>query len=151
VSSSYDDTAIDPIAYSITAIPAPGKDVHEVEQAVDGVIQDLLKNGVTDAEVADAKTRLQAQAILARDSLSGPAHSIGEAVATGQSIEDVENWPDDIAAVTTAQVNEAMRGVLGNGVTGVTGWLLPADGNTRAPTDAAAAANTVPAASGPIR
>ena len=151
VSSSYDDTAIDPIAYSITATPAPGKDVREVEQAVDGVIQDLIKNGVTDAEVADAKTRLQAQAILARDSLSGPAHSIGEAVATGQSIEDVENWPDDIAAVTPAQVNEAMRGVFGNGVSGVTGWLLPADGNTKAPTDATAAANTVPASSGPIR
>jgi zinc protease len=151
VSSNYDDTAIDPIAYAISAIPAPGKDVAEVERAVDGVIQDLLKNGVTDAEVADAKTRLQAQAILARDSLSGPAHSIGEAVATGQSIDDVENWPDDIAAVTTAQVNEAMRGVFGNGVTGVTGWLLPADGNTKAPTDAVASANTVPAASGPIR
>ena len=72
-------------------------------------------------------------------------------MATGQTIDDVENWPDDIAAVTTAQVNEAMRGVFGNGVTGVTGWLLPADGNTRAPSDAAAAANTVPAASGPIR
>jgi zinc protease len=155
VSSNYDDTAVDPIAYSISATPAPGKDIAEVEKAVDGVIQDLLKNGVTDAEVADAKTRLQAQAILARDSLSGPAHSIGEAVSTGQSIDDVENWPDDIAAVTTEQVNTAMRGVFGPGptgeVTGVTGWLLPADGSTKAPTDAVAAANTVPVASGPIR
>jgi zinc protease len=124
--------------------------VAEVEKAVDMVIQTLLKGGVTDAEVADAKTRLEAQAILARDSLSGPAHSIGEAVATGQTIDDVENWPDDIAAVTTAEVNDAMRAVLGPEGASVTGWLLPAEG-TKAPVDAAAAANTVPVSSGPIR
>jgi zinc protease len=151
VSSSYDDTAVDPIAYEVDATPAPGKDLAEVEKAIDDVIQDLLKNGVTDSEVADAKTRLQAQAIVARDSLMGPAHSIGEAVATGQSIDDVENWPDNIAAVTKDQVNAAIQGVFGNGATGVTGWLLPANGNSRAPTDAAAAANTVPVSSGPIR
>jgi len=149
-SSSYDDTALDPIAYDISASPAPGKDVADVEKGVDIVIRELLKNGVTDAEVADAKTRLQAQAILARDSLDGPAHSIGEALSTGQTIDDVENWPDDIAAVTTAEVNEAMRGVLGDNAVSTTGWLLPKEG-TKAPLDAADAANTVPTSSGPIR
>jgi zinc protease len=149
-SSSYDDTAIDPIAYDVTATPAPGKDIADVEKGVDQVIQTLLKGGVTDAEVADAKTRLEAQAILARDSLSGPAHSIGEALATGQTIDDVENWPDDIAAVTAADVNDAMRAVLGPDGASVTGWLLPAEG-TKAPMDAAAAANTTPVPAGPIR
>ena len=149
-SSSYDDTAVDPVAYDVAATPAPGKDVAEVEKAVDAVIETLLKGGVTDAEVADAKTRLEAQAILARDSLSGPAHSIGEAVATGQTIDDVENWPDDIGAVTTAEVNAAMRAVFGPDGASVTGMLLPAEG-TKAPMDAAAAANTVPVSSGPIR
>ncbi len=149
-SSSYDDTALDPIAYDISASPAPGKDIADVEKGVDTVIQTLLKGGVTDAEVADAKTRLQAQAILARDSLDGPAHSIGEALSTGQTVDDVENWPDDIGAVTTAEVNDAMRAVLGPDGASATGWLLPAQG-TKAPMDAAAAANTVPVASGPIR
>jgi zinc protease len=149
-SSSYDDTAIDPIAYDVSATPAPGKDIADVEKGVDMVIQTLLKSGVTDTEVADAKTRLEAQAILARDSLSGPAHSIGEALATGQTIDDVENWPDNIASVTTADVNEAMRAVLGPNGASATGWLLPAEG-TKAPMDAAAAANTVPVAVGPIR
>ncbi|MDB5396636.1 MAG: peptidase [Rhodospirillales bacterium] len=149
-SSSYDDTAIDPTAYDISATPAPGKDVADVEKGVDLVIRTLLKDGVTDAEVADAKTRLEAQAILARDSLSGPAHSIGEAVSTGQTIDDVENWPDNIAAVTTADVNEAMRAVLGPDGVSVTGWLLPTEGS-KAPMDAAAAANTTPIPVGPIR
>ncbi len=149
-SSSYDDTALDPIAYDISANPAPGKDIAEVEKAVDLVIQTLLKGGVTDSEVSDAKTRLQAQAILARDSLDGPAHSIGEALSTGQTIDDVENWPDNIGAVTTDEVNAAMRAVLGPDGASVTGWLLPSQG-TKAPMDAVAAANSAPVASGPIR
>ena len=148
--SSYDDTAIDPVAYGIYASPAPGKDIAEVEKGVDGEIRRLVDAGVTEAEVADAKTRLEAEAILARDSLDGPAHVIGEALATGQSIADVEDWPDNIAAVTTAEVNEAIRSVFGAGAIAGTGWLLPAQG-TKAPLDAAAAANATPVDAGPIR
>ena len=76
VGSSYDDTAVDPVAYGIYGDPAPGKDIADLEKGIDEVIQTLLKDGVTEAEVADAKTRLEAEAILARDSLasllSGP-------------------------------------------------------------------------------
>jgi zinc protease len=150
VDSSYDDTALDPIAYDVDGKPAPGKDIADVEKGIDAVIQTLLKGGVTDAEVADAKTRLEAQAILARDSLEGPAQSIGEALSTGQTIDDVENWPDDIAAVTTAEVNDALKAVLGPSGTYATALLLPESG-TKAPLDAADAANTTAVSSGPIR
>jgi zinc protease len=148
--SSYDDTALDPIAYDIFASPAPGKDVAEVEAGVDQVIASLLKDGVTAAEVSDAKTRLEAQAILARDSLMGPAQSIGEALTTGQTIDDIENWPEAIAAVTQDEVNAAIRSVFGPKGASATGWLLPAEG-TKAPLDAVAAANTVSTPSGAFR
>jgi zinc protease len=148
--SSYDDTALDPVAYGIYASPAPGKDIAEVESGVDTVIATLLKDGVTADEVKDAKTRLEAQAILARDSLSGPAHSIGEALTTGQSIDDIENWPDDIASVTQDDVNTAMREVFGPKAMSATGWLLPAEG-TKAPMDAVAAANSTTVQSGAFR
>jgi zinc protease len=148
--SSYDDAAVDPIAYGVYASPAPGKDIADVEKGVESVVQALLKDGVTDAEVADAKTRLEAGAILARDSLEGPAHSTGEALSTGQNIDDIENWPDDIAAVTTADVNAALRDVLGPKGVYATGWLLPSVG-TKAPLDAVEAANTNAVSTGPIR
>ncbi len=148
--SSYDDTALDPGAYDIYASPAPGKDIADVEKGVEGVIAKLLKDGVTEAEVNDAKTRLEAQAIVARDSLEGPAHSIGEALTTGQTVDDVENWPENIAAVTSADVNAAMRSVFGPEGVFATGWLLPAQG-TKAPLDAAAAANTNPVPTGAFR
>ena len=150
IGSSYDDTAIDPVTFGIYGSPAPGKDIADVEKAVEGEIQKVLKEGVTEAELKDAKTRLEADAILARDSLDGPAHSIGEALATAQGIDDIENWPENIDAVTLADVNDAVRTLFGDKNVSATGWLLPAAG-TKAPVDAAAAANTVPVVSGPIR
>ena len=150
VGSSYDDTAVDPVAYGIYGDPAPGKDIADLEKGIDEVIQTLLKDGVTEAEVADAKTRLEAEAILARDSLDGPAHSIGEALTTGQTIDDVENWPDNIAAVTRDDVNAAMRAVFGKDATAATGWLLPLEG-TKAPLNAVDAANKTPVSSGAFR
>ena len=148
--SSFDDTAVDPIAFGIYATPAPGKDVAELEKAVDAEVQRVLKDGVTDAEVADAKIRLQAEAILARDSLDGPAHSLGEALATGQDVDDVENWPDNIAAVTTADVTEAARALFAPDNPSATGWLLSPQGS-RAPLDAMASGNITSGSAGPIR
>lgn len=148
--SSYNDTAIDLSAIGLYASPAPGKDIADVEKAIDGEIQRVLKDGVTEQEVADAKTRLQAAAILARDSFMGPAFSFGTSLTTGQDIADVEDWPDNIASVTVAEVNAAIRGVFGPRNISATGWLLPAQG-TKAPLDATQAANTTAPSMGPIR
>jgi zinc protease len=148
--SSYNDTALDPISFGVFGNPAPGKDIKDVEKAIDGEIAHAVKDGVTDAEVADSKTRLEAQAIFARDSLEGPAQSLGESLVTGQSIDDVENWPDNIAAVTPADVNDALRAVFKPDNPAATGWLLPPEG-TRAPTGAVVAANPPPVSLGPIR
>ena len=56
----------------------------------------------------------------------GPAggqlnHELGAALATGQTIEDVESWPERIEAVTREQINEAARAVMieSNSVTGL--------------------------------
>jgi zinc protease len=149
--SSYDDTTLDPDTYGIFASPAPGQDMTDLEKGIDGVIATVLKDGVTEAEVNDAKTRLEADAILARDSLDGPAQSIGQALATGQEISDVEDWPENIDKVTLADVNAAMRGLLGqDSAVAATGWLLPMEG-TKAPLDAVAAANKPPETSGAFR
>ena len=81
---------------------------------------------MTAEEVATAKKRMLTEAAYARDSLSGPANALGQALATGQSIDDVESWPVRIDAVTAEQVNAAARAVLGKN-NHVTGLLLPAN------------------------
>lgn len=132
VNLSYNPAALDLGTLSISATPAPGQDVAAVEKAVDAEIARLLSGGVTDAEVASAKTRLRRDAIFARDSLQGPAYAFGLALTTGQTVQDVEEWPDRINAVTTEQVNAAARLVLGQG-NHATGILLPAAAAAPAP------------------
>ena len=85
----------------------------------------LLKDGVTETEVSDAKRRLAASAIFARDSLDGPARILGGAVANGQRVEDVEDWPARIAAVDKAAIDAAARKLFDINWS-VTGILRPA-------------------------
>lgn len=75
-------------------------------------IEEILRDGVTEDEVARAIIRLTDAAELAKDSFQGIARTLGAAVTIGRTAQDVEDWPDRIAAVTVDQVNDAMRAVL---------------------------------------
>lgn len=120
----YSPDAVDLATFGIGASPAPGVDVAALEAAVDAEIAELVANGVTEAELESAKTLLLADAIKARDSLSTPARTIGAALATGSTLEDVEAWPDHIRAISVEQVNAAARQVL-DARRSVTSILLP--------------------------
>lgn len=113
-----------PGSFGFYGTPLPGKSVGDVEKAMEEQIAQLLKNGVTEKEVAEAATRLQNAAIFARDGLHGPATIVGEALAIGLSLDDVEGWPARIAKVTVADVNKAIKRVLGRKGS-VTALLLP--------------------------
>ncbi len=126
---SYNPTTRGAATLEVQATPVPGGEIGKTELALTAEIDTLLKDGVTDEEVATAKKRMLAAAVYARDSLQGPAYAIGMALATGRTIDDIESWPDRIAAVTTTAVNAAARAVLG-AQGGVTGQLLPADATT---------------------
>ncbi|AUN28841.1 M16 family metallopeptidase [Niveispirillum cyanobacteriorum] len=148
VNLSYNPNALDLGTLSISATPAPGQDVAAVEKALDAELAKLLSGGVTDAEVASAKVRLRRDAVFARDSLQGPAYAFGVALTTGQTVADVEAWPDRIAAVTREQVEQAAKLVLGQD-NHVTGILLPAA--TPAPVQAAAPAAPPAAPAAPAK
>ena len=107
--ASYSPDLYDLSSFTIHAVPVPGGDMAAVEAAIDAAIAQLIDSGVTEDEVTRAIARLQAEAIKARDSISGPAHLVGRALAAGESIEDIETWPDRIGAVTVADVNNAAR------------------------------------------
>ena len=90
-------------------VPPPGTDAAIVEKATDEEIARLLRDGVTEAELAAAKKALLSDAIKARDSVAGPARIIGASLTTGSTIEDIEEWPDRIQAVT-ADAGQDRRG-----------------------------------------
>ena len=86
-----------------------------LEKNIEAELARLLTGGVTEREVIRAKARMQAQAVYARDSLQGGARVLGAALAIGMTVDDVEEWPDRIGAVTVEAVNAAARAVLKEG------------------------------------
>lgn len=110
--ASYMPDRYDLSEFGFYATPNPGVSMTALKDAMETEIAKLVRDGVRASEVERAKTRLIDNAAYARDSLSEGAYALGQALATGQKIEDVENWPERIGAVTLEQVNEALRAVL---------------------------------------
>ncbi len=120
----YGPGSLGPATFVFAGSPRPGTPVSEFEQAMEEAIQELLDQGVTGEEVEKAKTRLVDSAVFGRDSLRAGAHAFGSALTSGRTIEDVESWPQRIAAVTREQIEEAARAVMREGGS-VTSLLLP--------------------------
>ncbi len=110
--SYYDSSAYDRSVFGLYASPRQGIELEELERALRAEVATLLSEGVTAEEVANAKQRLVAAAVYARDNLSTAPRVLGEALAVGLTIEDVEAWPERIEAVTLEQVEAAARAVL---------------------------------------
>lgn len=126
-SANYDGNAITYGTFNIFAQPAQDVGLDKLEAAIDGELDRLLKDGVTDDEVTRAKSRLVDQAALARDSLRRGTYAVGQALTTGRTVEDVESWPDRIKAVTTDEVMAAARAVI-KPERSVTGLLMHGEG-----------------------
>jgi zinc protease len=124
VSAGYDADAYDLGTFALAVTPRPGVSLADIEKAVDAQIERLLKDGVTEDEVANAREHLQESAIYSRDSLGSAASIIGAALSIGRTIDDVESWPDRISKVTAAEVNAAAHTVLKD-VNSVTTTLKP--------------------------
>lgn len=98
--------------FSLYASPRDPADLAKAEAALDVEVALLLKDGITESELAEAKNRLLMEAAKARDSLNGPALLVAEALAGGETMADIQAWPDRIKAVTAADVMHAARAVL---------------------------------------
>jgi zinc protease len=123
-SAYYDADAVDTTSFSVRVNARPGVDIAAVEAAVEEEVARVVRDGVTADEVARSIARMQAAAVLGRDSIPNAARVFGEVLSTGGTVDDVEAWPDRIAAVTADQVNAAARAVL-RPERSATGLLLP--------------------------
>lgn len=122
----YQGSSLDQSTFRLYASPRPGGDLDRLEAALDAALAGFVEEGVTAAEVDRVKQRMIAEAVYARDSLTTAVRVFGSALTTGSSIEDVEAWPERIAAVTPEAVEAAARLVL-DPRRSVTGHLLPAE------------------------
>jgi len=122
--AGYDGFAVDPTNFYISIAPVDGLDPDAAEAALDQVLADFLKEGPDPAQLERVKTQIRAAQVYEQDSAHGRAYEYGQGLATGLTVEDVNDWPDELAAVSAEDVMEAADLVLNSTAT-VTGWLLP--------------------------
>jgi zinc protease len=126
--AGYGPASVGLAAFDLSVHPAPQKSIAEIETALDAEVKKLLDNGVSAEEVERAQNQLLAAAIYSQDSLASGPRLYGALLGVGSSIEDVEAWPQRIAAVTPAEVLAAARHVWRDEAQ-VTSLLLPAEGS----------------------
>ncbi|HLH12020.1 MAG TPA: pitrilysin family protein [Methylovirgula sp.] len=121
----YIGTALDDTRFYIYAMPAPGVSLEALDAEVEKIIADVARNGIDEADLARAKTRLVADAIYAQDNQSTLAQWYGASLTTGLTLEDIAAWPERIEAVTAADVTKALHFL--DRQRSVTGFLLPVE------------------------
>jgi len=105
----YSDTALDYGKFGVFAAPKPGVKLETVEAALDAVLEDVMAHGITADELERAKTDLVADAVYAQDNQATLARWYGAGLATGESVDAIRAWPDDVRAVTTDAVRDVAR------------------------------------------
>ncbi len=120
----YDGDARDASRFGFWIVPANGRTADEAEAALRAEIDLLRAEGVTSDELERATRRIASELIYSRDNVAGLARWYGAWLAVGLTVEQVEAWPERVAAVTVEEINAAARAVL-RAQTEVTSVLLP--------------------------
>ncbi len=126
--AGYRPDGLDSARFVVYGLPKPGVDLRDLEGRMDAVIANLLKNGISDEELARAKRSAIAQAIYSLDSQARLGNIVGQALAVGRSLESVQDWPERVQAVTKEDVQAVAQKYL-RPEASATGYLEPSDGS----------------------
>ncbi len=115
----YNPTALDYGEFGISVTPRDNLSLAQIERALDRELLEIKTKSISADEIKRAAKKLTAEAVYARDSLMAAPNIIGRALTTGQSIEDLEEWPERIMSVRVSDVVAAANKtlVLRNSVT----------------------------------
>ncbi|MCB1340123.1 MAG: insulinase family protein [Pseudooceanicola sp.] len=119
----YSGTSLDKTTFDLLVVPAPGVSLQQAEDAMDEALAAFLEKGVDAGMLDRIKMQLRAAQIYERDAVSSIGNRYGRALAVGLTVEDVQNWPDVLQAVTADDIMAAARAVF-RPESSVTGWLM---------------------------
>ena len=122
----YSGTTLDDTTFSVVVVPAAGVSLDEAETAMDKALADFMETGVDAAQLERIKRQVRAEQVYSRDSADSVAHRYGQALAVGLTVEDVQNWPDVLDAVTAEDIMQAAREVFDKRAS-VTGRLMQSE------------------------
>jgi zinc protease len=111
--------------FGVYAYPAEGVSFDEVEAAIDAELAKMMEAPPEPGEFERARTRLVAAHVYEQDSQFALAMNYGLSLTIGLDVEDIEEWPDRIEAVTPDEVMNVARDYLVKREA-VTGKLAPA-------------------------
>lgn len=120
----FDGSRYDATTFGVYGSPIGADGLGKLEEAIDGEIARIVREGISADELARAKTRYLRSLIFARDNSAGMANLYGTALSTGSTIKDIDEWPNRIEAVTPEQVRSVAAKYLVPGKA-VSGYLLP--------------------------
>ena len=120
----YTGDQLDSGTFGVYGAPNPGVEVGKVEAAIDVILADLLKSGVTQKELDRVRNQAIAERVYALDDQASLARMAGVAMATGLSARSIFDRDIEIEKVTLADLKAAAEKfiVLKRSVAGI---LLP--------------------------
>lgn len=127
--SYYRGVALDDSRFALYGVPRGDISLDKLGDAINAVVADLIDKGVTAEELEAAKRRTTAGALYAQDNHATLANVFGQALSTGQSMDDVQTWLTRIDAVTADQVVAVAKQYL-DLRRSVTGYLVGAPAPT---------------------
>ena len=122
----YKADTLDDTTFDVVVLPVPGVSLQQAEEALDEVLVQFMEAGVDPEHLERLKSQLRADQIYARDDADRVANRYGSALAIGLTVEDVQDWPDVLQAVTAEDIMQAARTLFDKRAS-VTGWLMKED------------------------
>jgi zinc protease len=108
IDADYSGVSIDPTGFSVTAQLMPGKEPAEVEREIDGLLEKVKSELVSERELQKAKNQIESSYIYAQDSIFGQAMKIGYyEAAAGWRMMDA--YLDGIRRVTREDIRRVAK------------------------------------------
>jgi zinc protease len=96
--------SIDPYLYSIYAVARPGRSLADIEAALEGELERLTTEPLTQTELDKALKRAKAQFVMAGESVSGQGQMIGMAEAVAGDYGWYEHALEALGAITLEDI-----------------------------------------------
>ncbi|MDG1118501.1 MAG: pitrilysin family protein [Flavimaricola sp.] len=121
--AGYDADSLDDTTFLLSVVPAEGVSLQQAEDAMDAALAEFLEEGIDPAQLERIRTQLRASEVYALDSIDGIARRYGSALTQGLTVQDVQDWPDILQAVTADDIMTAARDLFDLDQS-VTAWVV---------------------------
>lgn len=109
IDTSYDSTNRGPSMFILQASPRPGHTVDQLEQAIRGALAEVASKGVTEQELARARSQLRSSEVYKKDSMMGQAMEIGILETLGYGWQASPLMLDKLNQVTIADIQRVAQ------------------------------------------